>query len=44
MRGAGEVADALAALGATPRDIPMTDVYEAMSKGTIDGLLVGAES
>jgi TRAP-type C4-dicarboxylate transport system substrate-binding protein len=44
MRGAGEVADALKALGATPRDIPMSDVYEAMSKGTIDGLLVGAES
>jgi TRAP-type transport system periplasmic protein len=44
MRGAGEVADALAALGATPRDMPMTDVYEGMSKGTIDGLLVGAES
>jgi TRAP-type C4-dicarboxylate transport system substrate-binding protein len=44
MRGAGEVADALKALGATPRDIPMAEVYEAMSKGTIDGLLVGAES
>ncbi|MCR4393485.1 MAG: TRAP transporter substrate-binding protein [Dehalococcoidales bacterium] len=44
MRGAGEVADALKALGATPRDIPMSEVYEAMSKGTIDGLLVGAES
>jgi TRAP-type C4-dicarboxylate transport system substrate-binding protein len=44
MRGAGEVAEALAALGATPRDIPMAEVYEAMSKGTIDGLLVGAES
>ncbi|MGQ9824519.1 MAG: TRAP transporter substrate-binding protein DctP [Desulfotomaculales bacterium] len=44
MRGAGEVADALKALGAIPRDIPMAEVYEAMSKGTIDGLLVGAES
>jgi TRAP-type transport system periplasmic protein len=44
MRGAGEVAEAEAALGATPRDIPMAEVYEAMSKGTIDGLLVGAES
>lgn len=44
MRGAGEIADALKALGATPRDIPMAEVYEAMSKGTIDGLLVGAES
>jgi TRAP-type transport system periplasmic protein len=44
MRGAGEVADALKALGATPRDMPMSEVYEGMSKGTIDGLLVGAES
>jgi TRAP-type C4-dicarboxylate transport system substrate-binding protein len=44
MRGAGEVADAIAALGATPRDVPMGEVYEAMSKGTIDGLLVGIET
>jgi len=44
MRGAGEVADALKALGATPRDMPMNEVYEGMSKGIIDGLLVGAES
>lgn len=44
MRGAGEVADAIAALGATPRDVPMPEVYEAMSKGTIDGLLVGIET
>jgi TRAP-type C4-dicarboxylate transport system substrate-binding protein len=44
MRGAGEVADALKALGATPRDMPMTEIYDGMSKGTIDGLLVGAET
>lgn len=44
MRGAGEIADAEAALGATPRDVPMAEVYEAMSKGTIDGLLVGIET
>ena len=44
MRGAGEIADALKALGATPRDMPMSEVYEGMSKGIIDGLLVGAES
>jgi TRAP-type C4-dicarboxylate transport system substrate-binding protein len=44
MRGAGEIADAEAALGATPRDVPMVEVYEAMSKGTIDGLLVGIET
>jgi TRAP-type transport system periplasmic protein len=44
LRGAGEIADAIKALGGTPRDIPMSDVYEAMSKGTIDGILISAET
>ncbi len=44
LRGAGEVADAIKALGGTPRDIPMSDVYEAMSKGTIDGILISSET
>ncbi|HHU76284.1 MAG TPA: TRAP transporter substrate-binding protein [Firmicutes bacterium] len=43
MRGAGEIADALKALGSTPRDIPMAEVYEGMSKGTIDGFLASSE-
>ncbi|MDT3698845.1 MAG: TRAP transporter substrate-binding protein [Thermincola sp.] len=44
LRGAGEVADALNALGATARDIPMSEVYEGMSKGNIEGALLSAET
>jgi TRAP-type transport system periplasmic protein len=44
LRGAGEVADAIAALGATPRDIPMSDMYDSVSKGVVDGTLVGIET
>lgn len=44
VRGTGEIAEALKALGANPSDIAMTDVYEAMSRGTIDGVLVCAET
>jgi TRAP-type C4-dicarboxylate transport system substrate-binding protein len=44
LRGAGEVADAIAALGATPRDIPMIEMYDSVSKGVVDGTLVGIET
>jgi len=44
LRGAGEVASAIAALGATPRDIPMGDMYDSVSKGVVDGTLVGIET
>jgi TRAP-type transport system periplasmic protein len=44
MRGIGEVADVLKVLGAVPFDMPMEDVYKAMSTGTIDGLLIASES
>lgn len=44
LRGAGEVADAIAALGATPRDIPMVEMYDSVSKGVVDGTLVGIET
>jgi TRAP-type transport system periplasmic protein len=44
LRGAGEIADAVAALGGTPRDMPMGDVYDSMSKGTVDGVLVALET
>jgi len=44
LRGAGEVADAIAALGATPRDIPMAEMYDSVSKGVVDGTLVGIET
>jgi TRAP-type C4-dicarboxylate transport system substrate-binding protein len=44
LRGAGEVADAIAALGATPRDIPMAEMYDSVSKGVVDGTRVGIET
>jgi len=44
LRGAGEVAEAIAALGATPRDIPMGEMYDSVSKGVVDGTLVGIET
>jgi TRAP-type transport system periplasmic protein len=44
LRGAGEVASAIAALGATPRDIAMTEMYDSVSKGVVDGTLVGIET
>ena len=44
LRGAGEVADAINALGATARDIPMTEMYDSVSKGVVDGTLVGIET
>jgi TRAP-type C4-dicarboxylate transport system substrate-binding protein len=44
LRGAGEVAEAIAALGATPRDIPMAEMYDSVSKGVVDGTLVGIET
>ncbi|OGO17442.1 MAG: hypothetical protein A2Z15_00040 [Chloroflexi bacterium RBG_16_50_11] len=44
LRGAGEVASAIAALGATPRDIPMGEMYDSVSKGVVDGTLVGIET
>ena len=44
LRGAGEVADAITALGATARDIPMAEMYDSVSKGVVDGTLVGIET
>src|SRR4030042_1958131 len=44
LRGAGEVASAIAALGATPRDIPPGEMYDSVSKGVVDGTLVGIET
>ncbi len=44
LRGAGEVASAIAALGATPRDISMVEMYDSVSKGVVDGTLVGIET
>ena len=44
LRGAGEVASAINALGATARDIPMAEMYDSVSKGVVDGTLVGIET
>jgi TRAP-type C4-dicarboxylate transport system substrate-binding protein len=44
LRGAGEVAAAITALGATARDIPMAEMYDSVSKGVVDGTLVGIET
>jgi len=44
LRGAGEVASAITALGATARDIPMSEMYDSVSKGVVDGTLVGIET
>ncbi|OGN99965.1 MAG: hypothetical protein A2Y58_04215 [Chloroflexi bacterium RBG_13_51_52] len=44
LRGAGEVASAINALGATARDIPMPEMYDSVSKGVVDGTLVGIET
>ncbi len=44
LRGAGEVAEAITALGATARDVPMVEMYDAVSKGVVDGTLVGIET
>lgn len=44
IRGMGKVADTLKALGATPVPIEMSDVYEAMRRGVIDGVMLAAET
>jgi len=44
LRGAGAVGDTVTALGATARDVPMTEMYDDVSKGVVDGALVGIET
>jgi TRAP-type C4-dicarboxylate transport system substrate-binding protein len=44
LRGAGAVGDTITALGATARDVPMTEMYDDVSKGVVDGALVGIET
>ena len=44
LRGAGEVGEAITALGATARDVPMAEMYDSVSKGVVDGTLVGIET
>jgi TRAP-type C4-dicarboxylate transport system substrate-binding protein len=44
LRGTGEVAAAITALGATATGISMVEMNEAVSKGVADGALVGIET
>jgi TRAP-type C4-dicarboxylate transport system substrate-binding protein len=44
LRGAGAVGDTITALGATARDVPMAEMYDDVSKGVVDGALVGIET
>ena len=44
LRGAGAVGDTVNALGATARDVPMAEMYDNVSKGVVDGALVGIET
>jgi TRAP-type C4-dicarboxylate transport system substrate-binding protein len=44
LRGGGAVGDTITALGATARDVPMTEMYDDVNKGVVDGALVGIET
>ncbi|MEM2386067.1 MAG: TRAP transporter substrate-binding protein [Candidatus Bathyarchaeia archaeon] len=44
LRAIGYVAKTLAALGGTPRSIPMAEAYDALTKGVIDGLMSPIET
>lgn len=44
LRALGFVAEAVSALGATPRPIPMPEAYEAVGKRVIDGLMIPMET
>jgi TRAP-type C4-dicarboxylate transport system substrate-binding protein len=43
LRSVGRQAESLTALGGTPVPLEMTDVYESLQRGTIDGLVNPAE-
>ena len=44
IRGTGKIADTLKALGASPVPLEMVDVYEALRRGVIDGVMRPAET
>jgi TRAP-type C4-dicarboxylate transport system substrate-binding protein len=44
LRGGGAVGDTITALGATARDVPMTEMYDDVNKVVVDGALVGIET
>jgi TRAP-type C4-dicarboxylate transport system substrate-binding protein len=43
IRAPGAVGDTLRALGGTPRDLPMSEVYEGISKNVINGSMTSME-
>jgi TRAP-type C4-dicarboxylate transport system substrate-binding protein len=43
LRCSGVSADVVKALGGTPRDIPMPETYDALSKGVVDGVVGSLE-
>lgn len=44
IRGPGRVGEVLKALGATPKPVPMNEVYEAMARGVVDGCMTPIET
>jgi len=44
LRCSGVSADVVKALGGTPRDIPMPETYDALSKGVVDGVVGSLET
>ena len=44
IRGPGRVGDVLEKLGATPKPVPMNEIYEAMARGVVDGSMTPIET
>ncbi len=44
LRGTGRVADVVKALGATPIPLEMADIYDSMSRGVVDGVLISTNN
>lgn len=44
LRAPAELIDVLSALGADPVNLPMSDVYSALAKGVIDGVVVAPDA
>ena len=44
VRGPGRVGEILKALGATPKPVPMNEVYEAMARGVVEGCMTPIET
>ncbi len=44
VRGPGKIAEILKALGATPKPVPMNEVYEAMARNVVQGSMTPVET